>query len=361
MPLDPNIILQAQPVDLQSAGRNVLLGAQTMSNLQSEALRRDALAQRIEQLGQMFPQEMEKAKLTNSLLKDTGRLKSIAYGALQVKPMIDSGNYDEALKFAENRAKNLEEAGIDNSDTMQLVEALKTGQFGNAGKMVDGAIQLGYQAGVLTPPETPKPLTTSNVMAIQEGEKQKIVPVAEAIGKQPAKKEPLVKVDIGQNKPLSVSDSLNMVDDQGNHPQPGIPILEAVNAGFKPMGTEDQKQVRASQGAKELLRQLQVLSKEADAFSKPGFGNRLAKTAANAFDQITGTNTNLSAFVDTRKATLSLLVRALGEKGTLTVQDVARINNAIPSASGYDLVQGKLVDTNDIAAAKWKSLGNIID
>jgi hypothetical protein len=61
-------------------------------------------------------------------------------------------------------------------------------------------------------------------------------------------------------------------------------------------------------------------------------------------------NPKVNEYIATSKATLSMIVRALGEKGTLTNQDIARIQAAIPT----------LWDSKDLASKKLSRLREII-
>lgn len=158
MPLDPNIILQAQPVDLQSAGRNVLLGAQTMSALQSEALQRDALAQRINELkaGQDARVATEQAQAASTQSEADLSNKKVLFddlfsAASTIKPLLESKDNISALREAHTVKQNImdrvESGKIDPNNAQraissidQFINALEQGNDGAAATMIDQII-----------------------------------------------------------------------------------------------------------------------------------------------------------------------------------------------------------------------------
>ena len=218
-------------------------------------------------------------------------------------------------------------------------------------------------------PVPPKPLTTSNVINTINPDtgQPEIVPVEQAIGRQ---KAPSVQRNLNEN----VDDFLKKIvppkelkdwrNNRGQAPRLGTKYGELEKGGFALTELAERKQSQAAQSAELLINNLAKT-----AFSNPnvkifatgdGWLPRVSKTIENAFSQLSQSNVDLETFNSNRRASLSLIIRALGEVGTLNVQDIQRIDEAVPKANGYGVFRGSLVDRQDVAKAKFKKLASFL-
>jgi hypothetical protein len=152
MPIDPNIILQARPIDLGQVGQSALQGLTFRENVKNAETDRNFRQQqanadqdfRQKQLGlqeaeqsrrmqsmdiedQLRRQQVTKAAFDNASEREKQRLSSSIYGAAQLNSYLEANDIEGAKQFLETRKKNLGAriAQGDNVDTRETEEALQ--------------------------------------------------------------------------------------------------------------------------------------------------------------------------------------------------------------------------------------------
>jgi hypothetical protein len=91
-------------------------------------------------------------KLTKAQLDEISQshdLKSIVYGALAVKPLLDAGDTQGALSTLTARREQIAARGGDTSDTDSVIAQLQAGDLNGAQQSIGSALTLGQQLGVL--------------------------------------------------------------------------------------------------------------------------------------------------------------------------------------------------------------------
>ncbi len=126
MAIDPSIPLRVRTPDIGSGLIQIAEAAQTRKDRQ---LRRDVARQ---QAGQS---------------REEARLKSVVVGANQLKPFLDTNNLEGARGFLQRRRQNLVEAGIDSSDTDEMIQILDRDP-GQALQITNQAVELGNKLGI---------------------------------------------------------------------------------------------------------------------------------------------------------------------------------------------------------------------
>ncbi len=123
MALDPNIILQARPMDLGQVGDSFLKGAQAGSNIASQKSQMET--QKLQ--NQLTEQQISDARFKNLDAREQSRLRSVILGSAELKNYLDSNNTEGAKSFLLNRRANLQKriAEGDNVDTTETDEALQ--------------------------------------------------------------------------------------------------------------------------------------------------------------------------------------------------------------------------------------------
>ena len=174
----------------------------------------------------------------------------------------------------------------------------------------------------------------------------------------PVPKSPLVVNQYG-NQPMSPSDLMKFRNAKGETPPINATPDDLLSGGFKMKSTEEQSQMTGSKGALSLLDRLEGLAfdKESPVFveysgisgrSKQGLQNVRAIAAQEPESQ------NLVLYNDLAQGSLSVIVRALGEKGQLAESDIARIRPLLPKVT-------PMPDSPDTAKEKFKELRGVIN
>lgn len=125
----------------------------------------------------------------------------------------------------------------------------------------------------------------------------------------------------------------------------GVPYgtTRSAATGITPRTTRQREISAAFAPAKTLLDQIETLSKKVN-LSEGGVA-RFAQGAKAKIGSVLQTNPDAALF-EAQKSKLSLLVRALGEKGTLALQDIERVITGLPTLS----------DSKEVAQRKIKEL-----
>lgn len=152
MALDPNIILQARPMDLGQVGDSFLKGAQVGSNIAGQKSQIET--QKLQ--NQLTEQQISDARFKNLDAREQSRLRSVILGSAELKNYLDSNNTEGAKSFLLNRRANLQKriAEGDNVDTTETDEALQMLDKNpkQLRQNVDQLTKFGQQLGVLSDP-----------------------------------------------------------------------------------------------------------------------------------------------------------------------------------------------------------------
>ena len=144
------------------------------------------------------------------------------------------------------------------------------------------------------------------------------------------------------NEQLSVDDAIKL----------GVPYGSKVKdaIGRQPMTTQQRETLNDFAAAETIVEDISALSEKVNTWNHGPLGlGRLAGAAANTWGAITQTNTE-AAILATKVGELSLLVRGMGEKGTLATQDVERVAKLVPNNT----------DSKPVAREKVKQLLSFI-
>lgn len=152
MALDPNIILQARPMDLGQVGDSFLKGAQVGSNIATQKSQMET--QKLQ--NQLTEQQIADARFKNLDAREQSRLKSVIIGSAELKNYLDSNNTEGAKSFLLNRRANLQKriAEGDNVDTTETDQALQMLDSNpkQLRQNVDQLTKFGQQLGLLSDP-----------------------------------------------------------------------------------------------------------------------------------------------------------------------------------------------------------------
>lgn len=119
--------------------------------------------------------------------------------------------------------------------------------------------------------------------------------------------------------------------------------------GLSPLGVTQREAASAFISAKEIIKSIGFLSDK--LITADSFPGNLTQGALLQGGALTKQNTDAALFASKKEGLISLLVRALGEKGVLTTQDVNRVRSLLPS----------FFDTKDIATTKIADLEEFIN
>lgn len=142
MAIDPRISLAVQPLDTGRTFQNLLSSIGNVQQMERQA-QLAPIQQQVAELGlaQRQREEAQQAQL--------GRLQSVALGAAEILPDLQSDNPQAALAKLQARRQRLVEQGVPTMDTDQAIQMLSTpeGQL-QLTRDAEQAIQLGQQLGV---------------------------------------------------------------------------------------------------------------------------------------------------------------------------------------------------------------------
>ena len=148
---------------------------------------------------------------------------------------------------------------------------------------------------------------------------------------------PAVTINQNLNKPLA-SDAKNWRDQQGKKPDPRFTVAEAVEEGFAPVTTEEQKSIEAAKASGPLIANLAEV-----AFGKEGEKSIFPPESASRTERLlSGAQAKISSIAEddpriglydrTKESFVSQLARLAGQVGTLTDRDVGLVRGLFPTA-----------------------------
>jgi len=130
------------------------------------------------------------------------------------------------------------------------------------------------------------------------------------------------------DKPLNSIEVQRFIDDRGEHPKVGSTPRDNKKLGFKETTAAEQALALQQRGPLAVLKQLEELGAglfpEKSETGVAGLVQRGKQGASNLGNIVTQDNPQVSQFQAIAKGATALLIRALGEKGTLNEGDVKR-------------------------------------
>lgn len=158
---------------------------------------------------------------------------------------------------------------------------------------------------------------------------------------------PMVSMTTGDGG-MKATDALRYVNDKGEHPPAGMTRDEAEASGYKLTSTAKQTEKMGKESAMRVIDKLEELATGKDGvFSDvdPGMA-ALASRGEFAWQGVMQEDPRYRTYLGYSEATVAPLIRALGEKGTLATEDVARAFGLIPRPG----------DTTEVARMKINNL-----
>ena len=159
------------------------------------------------------------------------------------------------------------------------------------------------------------------------------------------------------DKAPTIDQMTKLIGPNGETPEIGETLGELQTRGFKVRSRADQKVDKQAQAAQATLKTLEELANPVFT-GEEGIQNRLFDNAVNTWNRIGQTDKDLALFEAFSQGTVASLVRAVGEKGAQSNQDIQRGLNLIPTA-GDGIT--KLPDTREVALGKLKQLSKWFD
>lgn len=170
MAIDSRIPLMARTVDTSNALAGLVQNRQMQEQqsydrgIQQQQLDRQAKldARSAQSQGledQVTRERLVMAQFQNLEAREQARIRNVAIAAAQVKPYLDRGDTEGALNFAINRQKQLHARigageGIDDADTAEFINILKSGKIDDAKQMINGVMEVGYMTGIFDRPSS---------------------------------------------------------------------------------------------------------------------------------------------------------------------------------------------------------------
>lgn len=149
MPLNAQLPLLTQTPDLSPALNQALFIQDRQREIERQKkeapLRQQLLEAQVKGAGAQ--NQLTEAQLQE--LKDSHDMKSIVYGALSVKPLLENGNTDGALAALMARREQIRARGGNTADTDEVISQLQSGDAKGALANLNSAISLGTQMGIL--------------------------------------------------------------------------------------------------------------------------------------------------------------------------------------------------------------------
>jgi hypothetical protein len=147
---------------------------------------------------------------------------------------------------------------------------------------------------------------------------------------------------------MSTSDLGNLRTPDGGRMPIGTTKADAIAAGALPESGAEESMTLGMRNAKIILDQMQELSGKIGGAE--GEWDRPYEALKMAGKSVTQSDPNVAVYDGMRGGVLSLIVRALGEKGTLSDMDIKRAAQLIPSK----------YDTNPVREKKFKAVSALI-
>lgn len=325
MPIDPSISLKASPVDITGAAKLFVQQRQA----REQAKRQEGLLQIQQQKAQREQQEFDR----KSTLRDA------AIKAQSLLPMLDE-NPQEALDFIDSETLRGGKVG---ASWAEVGKAYRRDPS-QARSMIEGAIGRAQAEELI--PAGPKLSTPARKDFTRESVRK-----FERSGKQ-SDLVPVIAAKKGLDKLLSVNDMAKLVGPKGEKPELGMTMREARDADFKVQKKISKQAEGQLKNVRSVLSRLEELT-DVVFTAEEGVKSRVWDDVKKAWNRLGQTNEEQALYEAFSKGTVASIVRAAGERGNASNQDVQRALGLVPQ-TGEGLTQ--LPDTREVAVGKVKQL-----
>jgi hypothetical protein len=154
------------------------------------------------------------------------------------------------------------------------------------------------------------------------------------------------------DEPLKPGDLAIFRDKNGGLPQPGTTMRQLIDQGFRQLTSAQQDTEGSVRGVTQIMQNLSGLTGRVFQAGSSLVDRALA-AGANEWNRIAQENPDIVLYEDILQGSLSPVVRALGEKGSLAEGDVNRVISLFPKTR-------PLPDTAEVAKAKITAIGSIL-
>ncbi len=145
--LNPLIPLSVKPLEL---GRSILEGREIADN----RLLRDQRIAESEARSGLIEQQTNASQQAAAMAAENHNIKSVATGVLSMQGDIQSGNWAGVVSNLEQRAKMIQKAGGDPTETLEGIELIKSGNTDEFTQYADFAVREAFNRGLLQRKET---------------------------------------------------------------------------------------------------------------------------------------------------------------------------------------------------------------
>ncbi len=160
----------------------------------------------------------------------------------------------------------------------------------------------------------------------------------------PTKRQP-------EDKPLSPAALKSLRNAEGKPPPPGTTLRDAQAGGYRPISAAEEALEIGQRGARGIIGQMDPLVNK--LFKSKGILGRLGEAGERATEAMTQENPDLNAYISLVEGGKSLIVRALGEKGTLAEGDIKRVDAMFPKVF-------PVPDTEAVAKRKMQVIKDVM-
>lgn len=164
-------------------------------------------------------------------------------------------------------------------------------------------------------------------------------------------------VNLALDKPVTIDQIPKLVGPKGERAQIGDTPRDLRERGFRVRSESDKTREAQAQAAKATLQSLEKLADPVFT-GQEGVGNRIWDDAQKTWNRIGQTDKDLVLFESFSNGTVAPLIRAVGEKGNMSNQDIQRGLALIPQAGDGLTV---LPDTREVMQGKIKQLTEWFD
>lgn len=142
MAIDPRIALGVKVPNIGRSFQNALSTVRGIESIQQAPLR-----------NQLLEAQVGTAEAGQTEAEQTNRIRSIALGAAELLPAIQSGNIQAVQSLLSNRRSTLQSQGLPTNDTDEAISLLsQPGGLEQLGQISQQAIQMGQQFGAIKAP-----------------------------------------------------------------------------------------------------------------------------------------------------------------------------------------------------------------
>lgn len=153
MAIDPRISLAVQTPETSQAiniFENALMNSQTRDLRAAQEERAKALSPLIQQQKQ---QAVDAGASQQQEQEENRIIRSVAEFGTKLKPVLQSGNTDQALTMLTERFKDLQTQGLPTNETVEAITAIRSGNPNQVVGAIDAAQQIAQQRGLTGRPQ----------------------------------------------------------------------------------------------------------------------------------------------------------------------------------------------------------------